>query len=545
MPIFRLHDAQGTVGDCSAQPDPAAPCSGPAPLSISYYPGQSLAAAVYLSGKIAPVPLCSGMALCGRCRMRILSPPPPPATEAERHVFSKEERALGWRLACRQQPAPGMLVETPDTQPPAPAPIAKTGPAAGFPAGKPEALPNGASLLAVDLGTTTLHWRIVSREGCLEGRETNPQAGAGSDVMARIAAALTPHGAQRLHELTLAALQRIALAGAQKGLPPPEMLCLAANPAMTALCLGKSVRGLAAAPYGLPLAGGSWENLPGLPRLWVPPLLSPFVGGDVSAGYAFVALGQTPPDYPFVLCDMGTNGEFLLALSPEESLVASVALGPALEGSGLRHGSAARPGAINDFTLSPQGLSAHVIGHDAPVGITGTGYLALLARLKTVGALSPDGLFTPESAGLFRRCFTPQTHDGGEAFIPLPHGMRLYASDIETTLKVKAAFSLGLERLLASAGIPSSALARVYLAGALGAHVDASALETLGFFPQGMAARIHSVGNSALEGAVLLAASGKTRDLLQERMRGVHALDLAADPAFAGAFAAHMRFMYT
>ena len=63
---------------------------------------------------------------------------------------------------------------------------------------------------------------------------------------------------------------------------------------------------------------------PDLPPARIPPLLAPFVGADISAGMAAIAFGPDPPRYPYLLADLGTNGEFALALSPEEYLLASV-----------------------------------------------------------------------------------------------------------------------------------------------------------------------------------------------------------------------------
>ena len=38
----------------------------------------SLAAAIWLSGRVSPPALCSGLGRCGSCRVRFLSDPPPP-----------------------------------------------------------------------------------------------------------------------------------------------------------------------------------------------------------------------------------------------------------------------------------------------------------------------------------------------------------------------------------------------------------------------------------------------------------------------------------
>ncbi|MDL2268315.1 ASKHA domain-containing protein, partial [Desulfovibrio sp. OttesenSCG-928-G15] len=475
-----------------------------------------------------------------RCRMRV--EPAPLPQEADHAFFTPQELEDGWRLGCRHKARSGQLVEVPNTQGHSakPAPIARV---ERF-RGKSENS-SAPCFLAIDLGTTFIHWRLESAGLVLEGQEINPQAGAGCDIMSRIAAALTPQGALRLHELSRNTVRRIsaeaALAVAQA--PPASCLCLAANPTMTALFLGLDVHCLAAAPYALPLSGGSWEKEEGLPPVWIPPQIAPFIGGDISAGYAALALGLQPPEYPFLLADMGTNGEFLLALSEESTLAASVALGPALEGTSLRHGCEARPGAITSFSFTPKGLTAHRLpGSEQVPGITGTGYLSLLSCMKKVDALSPAGAFTPNRNPLALRLFNPEHTPAGESVIPLPHECSLYASDVEEILKAKAAFSLGIACLLEEAGLEAKDLAAVHLAGALGAHVDTDALEELGFLSPGMASRIHVAGNTSLEGAALLARSEKAREELNERMRLVRTLDLASYPRFTAQYISHMRF---
>ncbi|MDR0339525.1 MAG: ASKHA domain-containing protein [Desulfovibrio sp.] len=516
---------------------------------VRYGAGESLSEAVYLSGLVEPPALCSGIARCGRCRMRIVrAPDMPPPLPADRAVFSEDELAAGMRLACRHRPQEGMLVELP------PKSLARGGPQA------PAPLPGRAAargFLAIDLGTTSMQWRLVTPSGDIlrSGGRINPQMGAGSDVMSRLAAAGTAAGRERLSRLTLEALMDAALPA--PGESPPEAACLAANTAMSAIALNLDTRRLAAAPYGLPLAGGEWEDVPGLPPLWLPPQISPFVGGDVSAGYAALALDPdaAPVEYPFLLADMGTNGEFLLALAPDRALAGSVPLGPALEGIGLSHGMLAGPLAVSAFSLGPKGLSALTVaagsGPLSPApddlalpGITGAGYISLMRILLQSRAMDRDGRFTPLDSGPLARFFPVSHGEGGEPVLALAGGLALPASDVEEILKVKAAFSLALKRLLANADMAARDLKRIFLAGALGRHVDKAAMEETGFLPPGAAARTQAVGNSSLAGACFLVRSGQGRAALNHWAGQARSLDLASDPAFIRAYAENMRFSW-
>ena len=486
--------------------------------------GDSLARAIWFSPGLRPPALCSGLGRCGRCRVRFLSPPPQPS-DAERQTLSPDELAGNIRLACRHPAAPGMEVRLF----PVAAPVRRLL--------RPDA---GELLLAVDLGTTSLQWRALERSGAVvaEGRELNPQMGAGSEVMSRLAAAAAPPGRARL-----AGLVRSALAELVRDLPGKTVeCCIAANPAMTAILLERDLEGLSRAPYCLAYSGGRAERVAGLPPLWIPPQLAPFVGGDISAGAAF-ALARLRPEYPFLLADLGTNGEFLLALGPDDNLAASVPLGPALEGIGLRHGNVAEEGAVDAFSLGPAGLRLSVIGGGEARSVCATGYLSLIRILLQHGLLGVEGVFrregrTPLAAALAGRI--RETADG--LAFPLTDRMDLDARDVEAVLAVKAAFSLTLERLLAHAGIGSARLRHIFVAGALGSHVKAEDLEALGFFPPGLGPRLRPLGNSSLAGAELFLREPAWREKIVRWARNCRVPDLAAEGDFQTAYLRHMRF---
>lgn len=570
-------------GDAAASETPGGAAVPASASGQGAGPADTLARLVWMSGQVDPPALCSGLGRCGRCAARFTRGAPAPHAADTAH-FSETELADGWRLLCRHAP-PTPLIQS-DLPDPADGPSTPGG-VHGADAGACDiafTLPEGAAprrtrvvdapmehapadgpadapevstplLLAIDLGTTTLHWSALAPDGrrVAHGAELNPQMGAGSEVMSRLAVASSPAGLAALRRLTLAAVSRIAA-----GLPGPVRgLCAAGNTAMTAILLGRDVSGLATAPYRLDYAGGTAETLPeppllaAVPDVWIPPQPAPFVGGDVAAGMAALLYGglaaASSPRFPFLLADLGTNGEFVLATGPDGALVTSVALGPALEGIGLSCGGVAQPGAVAAFTLGPAGLAATVLPHDdgapaAPTHLCGTGYISLLKVLLRAGLLDEDGRFVMEPhSPLARRLAASLVMVRGERRLPLPGGLHLSAGDVEEVLKVKAAFSLAYERLLAEAGMPGTALDAVYLAGALGEHARPEDLETLGFLPAGVASRARAIGNASLRGAELLLLHPELRDRIVAWRAGCRVVDLTAATGFAQAFVRHMR----
>jgi uncharacterized 2Fe-2S/4Fe-4S cluster protein (DUF4445 family) len=522
-------------------------------LAIAPAEGQTLAQAIFLfredglAGLWDGVPLCAGLGKCGLCRVRYVSAPPAPAAEELRRLGA-EAVARGWRLSCLRRAAP-CHIELPEPKRSA-RPHARY---SGATTSGPAAL---AASLAVDLGTTSIHWAAQSATGELlsSGQGLNPQMGLGSEVMSRLAFAAAPGGAAALSGLVLQRLRELVREAEAAHGVSISRLCVAGNSAMTHLLLGLPVDSLARAPYRLDYAGGDERQLaPGLPAALIPPLLAPFVGADLSAGltalrFAPDGTGGGPPAYPHLLADLGTNGEFVLALSEDEYLLASVPLGPALEGVGLRHGRVAAPGAVRAFVLTPVGLRPEYIarpplpGEDP--GITGVGYLSLIATLLRAGVLDESGRFvvpaTPLATPLARRLARGLTSLDGEQALDLGAGLLLPASDVEELVKVKAAFNLALSRLLAEAGLAPGALSSVHLAGAMGEHADVADLAALGFLPAALCACVRRAGNTSLAGARLLLNNPKAWDWVLDLPGRCRTLDLTSEPDFGSLYVERM-----
>ncbi len=580
-------------------------------VTLELTPGlnETLSQSIYLSGVIEPRPLCSGLGRCGLCRVRFMQNPPPPLP-GEIKVLKEPELLEGWRLSCLRNTASCFDDTELNLELPTQAKLIQAASRPGLPLQNPEQNAERASAiaqdrknfgLALDVGTTSVHWSLVRKPspqptnlsdstaaphtpapsahvGKTAGVFINPQMGAGSDVISRLGAAADATERARLQQLTVQALQR-ALKNSPGEIPLNEKslgeICLAANSAMTLILLNKDVSGLLAAPYHLDYHGGCTEQVPGLPDIWVAPLLAPFVGGDISAGVAALSFAAdydgsfNKPEYPFMLADLGTNGEFALCLSPSEAIVGSVPMGPALEGIGLSCGSMvgvdaeAKSEVISGFKLTPLGLEGQIpvqtTNHaQAPSRISATAYLAMLNHLVKLGIITNEGLFDADSRQVLAKRILLTSHSEGRQsrLITMPTGGKrlllspgrtepyLSSEDVEEILKVKAAFSVAVQELLKTAGLTFSNLKRFYLAGSLGKHVQTSDLEGLGFLPPGGSLSVSTVGNSSLAGAELFLKAPASRDQILKWTEGVRHLELTATDNFTSLYMDHMRFSF-
>lgn len=478
--------------------------------------GQLFLHVLFEHGLTSGKAVCAGIGLCGRCRVRFATHPPDPCGD---DVLRLGATAVseGWRLACRHAASVPCRIEIPGDAHIASLPVV-TGEA-----------------LAVDIGTTRIKWAVTT--GGIRGEEhavANPQMGAGSEVMARLRYALaSPSSAEHLRSVVVDIIRAIAAR------TNARRLAVSGNTTMIALLVGAPVAHLAVAPYAAPLLGGECLAVADdLPPAYVPPLLGPFIGADISAGLGYL---RALPDvaYPFLLADLGTNGEFVLAVDEQNFVAASVPMGPAIEGVGLCCGAPAGPGVGTRCVLVPTGL----VWDAAPLAaISGTGVISLLAILRQVGLLDMDGHFIPARTPLGRRLeASVRDHPVGRVF-RLDGEVFLAERDVEEFLKVKAGVNAAVASLLDTAGLTPTAVRKVYLAGALGEYADPRDLFSLGLLPRVYEGRVAVAGNTSLAGALKSLEEPAFRTALSDLASRVRVVDLVDQPGFASFFMRAMRF---
>lgn len=510
-------------------------------IDIKVIPNTTLSQTIWLQIASHPKALCSAMGNCGRCRVKFLTNIPA-ITEKDASLLEKKMLVEGWRLACqlKAEDFDGCVIELPyDSN------SSEENSHRDMPKSK-MSLHEEKSLLAVDLGTTFIQWKMLSLSGevLAEGKDLNPQIGAGADVVSRLCMSMQPSGNDILGRLVRARIADIV----DSSFFSCCEICLSANTAMTDIFLGYDVTHLCSAPYKLIHHGNCLISSLGdgalrkgnLPPIYIPPVLAPFVGADVSSGVLAVEHDLTP-EYPWLLVDMGTNCEFALCLSPDDILLTSVPLGPALEGIGLRLGSVAGADTAVSFKLRPTGIEPCTPSGLPATGISATGYLSLLHILLNIGLVDRNGHFLHDSRNILARRIEKTGFCEANSLLRCTQSLYITADDIEEILKVKAAFSLAMDELFAEAGLTSSDLHGIMLAGSLGKFVDTSDLEALGFLKCGQASKIHVLGNTSLRGAELLLLKPQLRDKLAKRCAHKSVLSMTERNDFMNRF---LNYMY-
>ena len=392
----------------------------PLGLRLDAHRGTQLQDLLALHGVEFP---CGGAGTCGGCRVRVIEGDLPIDPEDER-VFTGDELAAGWRLACRARVAGSVRLEVGQWT------MSVLGDSAPLEAGGADGLG-----IAIDLGTTTIAAQLLdlaTAEVLAVRTCLNPQAAFGADIMTRVRFALTDARlTASIREFTGSLIADLA-AGHASGI---VRVVIVGNTVMHHLFAGFSVEPLTHVPFES--SAGCEVSFTSSQLGWALPddcqirflgCLGGFVGSDILAGV--LATGMPRADRLTALIDLGTNGE--IALGNREGITcASAAAGPAFEAGCIRAGMRATTGAIWRVAAPGGALECAVIGGGAPRGICGSGLIdAVSAGLET-GAILPSGRLA-----------------NGRREFPLAPPVVLTQGDIRELQLAKAAIASGLRILL-------------------------------------------------------------------------------------------------
>lgn len=485
------------------------------PGDISYVnrAGETILEAIRAAGITLAAP-CGGKGICGKCRVKMLIGEGNPLTEEECKVFTKEEIAEGWRLACKCIPKhfKACEIEIPKAQEEFQVALSKCRESAG-----------SAYAIAIDIGTTNLEVLLWNLEkDCEVGRvvASNPQQAYGADVISRVSYVLRAKdefetlcdGLQKRLQDMVKVLLKEAKVQADRVLYG----AVVGNAVMMHFFAGVSVEGYGKAPYAARFVEGrieSGESI-GLPlaQLLLCPNIESFVGADTVGVLSACQVWCSVQALEGVLVvDIGTNGELMLRKN-DQWYVASTAAGPAFEGARISCGMRAKEGAVRgmqmqiDEKTGRQQLVFEVVGNGEVQGICGSGLVAVIDGLVQAGVLQSDGYLLDAREARQKGCSEPfverlEKKDDENAF-RMGKQAWLTQADIRELQLAKAAIATGIQLLLRACEMKEKELKGIVLAGAFGTYLPVESAVRIGLLPEIATEQIVAVGNAALEGAV-------------------------------------------
>ena len=531
------------------------------------------------AARTAEIPLdspCEGTGTCGKCCVRLASSQRSQVDEAAHDLLSQAERDEGWTLAClttiKGDVAVGIAEAKPEglkilsdgrkvdvvlnpwfskiladdrshTQ------VFADGVLVGSEPGDTTGALHG---VAIDIGTTTL---VVALNDLRTGREVavasslNPQARYGQDVLSRIKLGSTHEGLQTLHGELIQELNRLIGETLAQGSVSRSSLyeaIFSGNTTMLHLGVGVNPASLGKYPYLPALQGG--QHVPaekaGLALaagglVYLPPIISAYVGADITAGILAARLAELRGTTLFI--DIGTNGEMVLAVDGNLTAT-STAAGPAFEGMNIACGMRAGRGAIEQVSFTEQGIITKTIADQPPVGLCGSGLLDAVGEMAANQAIDKSGRFRANGASVGTPWHDRWESLEGTTVFRLSGPVYLSQKDIRQVQLAKAAIRTGIDLMLRANALTPAKVDRVLIAGSFGFHLRTKSLIHLGLLPPEFADRVEFVGNTAKTGAQALLLSREARSQLVATSAQVRSLELANDTAFQKAFIAALSF---
>lgn len=524
--------------------------------------GTTLLAAARQAGIVLESP-CNGIGTCGKCRVQIIGDREQIEVKGSHHLSTAEE-IDGWVLACQAYVHGDVRVQLPMETADRGWRILSEGHAITVPiepyitkqydtkddvtvivAGKHTLGTEPGDTTAqrygvvVDIGTTTL---VASLVNLITGEEStsasalNPQSLHAQDVLSRISLASTAEGMALLYQEVIAQINAlIADTAQQAGVQQSAIyeVIFSGNTCMLHLATNTDPTTLGKYPYTSQIAGGEYRratehNLAIAPFgiIYLPPIISGFVGADITSGVLASQLQRRPGVTLFV--DIGTNGE--MVLGHDGALTAtSTAAGPAFEGMNITFGMRAGTGAIETFQIDNDGnIELATIGNVAATGICGSGLLDIVGELVDHGVINAAGRFIkPESASLPAPLTERLQHVEGKLAFFITDSIYLSQKDIRQVQLAKGAIRAGIEFLLRQVSVTAAEVDEVLIAGSFGYHLRAQSLLQLGLLPKEFAGKIKFLGNTSKTGGQALLLNADCRSEMAELVRQVATLELA------------------
>lgn len=341
--------------------------------------------------------------------------------------------------------------------------------------------------IALDIGTTTLcasllelnSGRICGEYSCL-----NPQKLYGSDCITRISACENGK-LSNLHKLIIDATNEIIdyfIKGI--GILKIEKLTVCANTTMLHIFANESPVGIGKYPFAPVFLEMREYNGAELgvkaDEILLLPSAAAYIGSDFVAG--ILECGMLEKSEKAIIVDLGTNGEIAI-FDGKNLMTSSTAAGPCFEGGNISCGMGATLGAVREVKLENEKIELVTVGDAEPLGICGSGLIDGIALMLDNELIDETGRLIDEQFS-----FSPK--------------VRLSARDIREFQLAKSAICAGIITLIKECNLQNEDISTLYIAGALGEHLNIKNALRVGLIPCELTDKIKIVGNTSLKGAM-------------------------------------------
>ncbi|MBP2636188.1 MAG: methylamine methyltransferase corrinoid protein reductive activase [Firmicutes bacterium] len=542
-------------------------------------------AAARAAGVLVESP-CNGAGTCGKCKVRIPSYPPESIQVHAgcQHTLTPEELSQGIFLGCtteiqrqtasaaeidifvleRQDKSNVQILSQGQQLEVALSPhitkqhvsdnnqtLILSGDAAlGIEPGNTEQVAYG---LVVDIGTTTLVtalFDLTTGKELAAVSELNPQSLHAQDVLSRIKLGDSPEGLTTLYtEIINSINTMISDLTRSTNIKPQHIyeIIFSGNTCMLHLALNTNPASLGKYPYTPVLWGDSYHaaaelglTVSAFAQVYLPPVMSAYVGADITAGILAADLGNLKGTTLFV--DIGTNGEMALAVDGRLS-VTSTAAGPAFEGMNIACGMRAAPGAIEKFNVTHSGdVAVKTISDHPAVGICGSGLLDIVGELVRTKLINKTGKFAGSEETQRHPLQRRLKKENGKTVFAVHQSVYLSQKDVRQVQLAKGAIRAGIECLLDANKLTAAKVDRVFIAGSFGYHLNADSLINIGMLPETFRGKIDFLGNTAKTGGQAMLLNQASRQNIADLVKQVEVLELATYSDFDKTFVNCLNF---
>ena len=159
-----------------------------------------------------------------------------------------------------------------------------------------------------------------------------------------------------------------------------------------------------------------------------------------------------------------------------------------------------------------------------------------MAGLLDAGMLDENGVLRSgqEKQGVF--ILVPPERGGNE------RGVYLTQKDLGEVQLAKAAIAAGIQMLMERLGITEDDICSVYIAGAFGNYMDPVSAGKIGLLTATLVKKVKQVGNAAGEGAKIALVNEKEMLEMDELVRKIEFVELAASADFQDHFIDELGF---